>query len=154
MKNLIVGIVLVAAAVPAEAGDLVSMRFNCPSASAPGQPPELAGTWDLVMDVGGIPSFGVVSVGRFGDNLTGSITLNAGVAVVRSLKLEGRAVAMVVVTGEGEVRFDGSLSADGRRMCGEVTYHEGQKYQMVAQKKPDRTNRAAPAAADRPPTAR
>ena len=141
MKNIIVGILLAAAAVPAGATEIVSMRFNCPSSPRDGQTPEMPGTWDLVMDVGGIPSFGILSVGRSGQDVTGSITLNAGVAVVRSLKLEGRAVAMVVVTGEGEVRFDGSLSGDARRMCGIVTYHGGQKLQMVAQKKPDRVPR-------------
>lgn len=73
--------------------------------------------------------------------MAGSIALNAGVAVVRSLKSDGHAVAMVVTTGEGDVRFDGSLASDGKRMCGIVSYHGGQKYEMIAQKRPDRDRR-------------
>ena len=142
MKQIIAGLVLASLAVPAAATETASMQFTCNQPAAQqGQAPELPGQWDLVMDVGGTPSFGLLSVGRSGPEMAGSIALNAGVAVVRSLKLDGRAVAMVVVTGEGEVRFDGSLAADGRRMCGIVTYHGGQKYEMVAQKRPDRASR-------------
>ena len=45
-------------------------------------------------------------------------------------------------------RFDGSLTPDGQRMCGIVTYHGGQKFAMIAQKRPDRTStRSEPAGA-------
>ena len=139
MKLMIAGMALAFSAVPAAATETAPMQFGCNQpASQPGQPPELAGSWDLVMDVGGIPSFGLLSAGRSGQDYAGSIALNAGVAVVRSLKLEGRAVSLVVVTGEGEVSFDGTLAPDGRRMCGIVNYHGGEKYRMVAQKRPDR----------------
>ena len=147
MKQIIAGLALASLAVPASATDAATMNFDCrQSATQPAQPPELSGSWDLVMDVGGIPSFGLLSVGRSGPAHAGSIALNAGVAVVRSLKLDGRVVAMVVVTGEGDVRFDGSLAPDGRRMCGIVTYHGGRKLEMVASKRPDRASaRNAPA---------
>ena len=143
MKSIIAGIIILAsAAVPVSASASLTMRFECPEQTAQqSQAPELSGSWDMVMDVGGTPSFGLLSVGRSGPELAGSITLNAGVAVVRSLKLEDRTVAMVVVTGEGEVRFDGTLASDGRRMCGIVTYHGGQKLPMIAQKRPDRVSR-------------
>ena len=118
------------------------MRFECRApTAAPSEPPELPGQWDLVMDVGGRPSFGLLSVGRSGTQLAGSIALNAGVAVVRSLTLDGQAVAMIVTTGEGDVRFDGSLASDGKRMCGIVSYHGGQKFEMIAQKRPGRETR-------------
>lgn len=118
------------------------MRFECPASTAkPSRPPELSGQWDMVMDVGGIPSFGLLSLGVSDKQLAGSIALNAGVAVVRSLTSDGRTVAMIVSTGEGDVRFDGSLASDGRRMCGIVSYHGGQKLGMIAQKRPDRGSR-------------
>ena len=141
MNRMIVAVALAGAALLAAGSEAATMNFECPApAAAVGQPPELAGQWDMVMDVGGTPSFGLISLGRSETKLAGSIALNAGVAVVRSLTLDGQAVAMIVATGEGEVRFDGSLAADGKRMCGVVTYHGGRKYQMVAQKRPDRVS--------------
>ena len=118
------------------------MRFECPaSTTAPSQWPELSGQWDMVMDVGGIPSFGLISLGRSDTKLAGSIALNAGVVAVRSLTMDGQTVTMIVASGEGNVRFDGSLAPDGKRMCGIVSYHGGQKYEMIAQKRPDRVSR-------------
>ena len=137
MKRIIAGLVVALSAVPAAAIDVAAMKFECRrSTTTPVQTPELPGLWDMVMDVDGRPSFGLLSVGRSGPDLAGSISLNAGVAVVRSVKLDGGTVAMVVVTGEGDVRFDGTLASDGKRMCGIVTYHGGQKLAMVAQKRP------------------
>ncbi len=142
MNRIIAGMALASAAVPAAASETVNMRFECPaSTTKPSQPPELSGQWDMVMDVGGIPSFGLLSLGVSDKRLAGSIALNAGVAVVRSLTSDGRTVAMIVSTGEGDVRFDGSLASDGRRMCGIVSYHGGQKLEMIAQKRPDRGSR-------------
>lgn len=149
MKRIIAGLVLASAAAPAAASESVDMRFACPAAtSTPTQPPELAGLWDALMDVGGTPSFGLLSVGMTGSELGGSLALTPGVVVVRSLKSDGRIVAMVVASREGDVRFDGSLTPDGKRMCGIVTYHGGQKFAMIAQKRPDRTSaRSEPAGA-------
>jgi hypothetical protein len=142
MNRIIAGIALASASVPAAAIEAVNMRFECPaSTTKPSQPPELSGQWDMVMDVGGIPSFGLLSLGVSDKRLAGSIALNAGVAVVRSLTSDGRTVAMMVSTGEGDVRFDGSLASDGRRMCGIVSYHGGQKFGMIAQKRSDRGSR-------------
>lgn len=143
MTRIIAGLVLASAAVPAAASEAVEMRFACPAAAAtstPTQPPELAGLWDALMDVGGTPSFGLLSVGMTGSELGGSLALTPGVVVVRSLKSDGRTVAMVVASREGDVRFDGSLTPDAKRMCGIVTYHDGQKFAMIAQKRPDRTS--------------
>lgn len=142
MNTLIAGLMLASAGAPAAASEAVSMRFTCPApAAAPSQPPELPGLWDMVMDVGGTPSFGLLSLGMSDSKLAGSLALNAGVVVVRSLTVEGQAVAMVVASGEGDVRFDGTLAADGKRMCGIVTYHGGRKLAMVAQKRPGREGR-------------
>jgi hypothetical protein len=130
---------LASAAVPAAASEVVAMRFECrASAGKPNQAPQLAGLWDVLMDVGGVPSFGLLSVAMSGTELAGSLALNAGVVVVRSLTLVNQSVTMIVASGEGDVRFDGSLASDGKRMCGIVSYHGGQKFEMVAQKRAGR----------------
>jgi hypothetical protein len=139
MNRIIAGIALASVAVPAAATEAVDMLFECPASTAsPSQRPDLAGLWDLLMDVGGVPSFGLLSVAMSGTELAGSIALNAGVVVVRSLTFDGQAVTMIVASREGDVRFDGSLGSDGKRMCGIVSYHGGQTFEMVAQKRPDR----------------
>ncbi|MFC3270264.1 hypothetical protein ACFOED_14850 [Vulcaniibacterium thermophilum] len=43
---------------------------------------------------------------------------------------------MVVASAEGDVTFDGRLSAKGDFMCGTVTYHSGATFPMMAQKRP------------------
>lgn len=142
MYRIIAGLALASAAVPAAANEAVNMRFECrASTTKPVQPPELSGLWDVLMDVEGVPSFGLLSVATSGTQLAGSLALNAGVVVVRSLTFDGQTVSMIVASREGEVRFDGSLASDGKRMCGIVTYHRGQKFEMVAQKRPDRASR-------------
>jgi hypothetical protein len=142
MNRIIAGVALASAAVPAAASEAATMRFECPaSTTKPSQSPELSGLWDMVMDVGGVPSFGLLSLGMSGTELAGSLALNAGVVVVRSLTFDGQTVAMIVASGEGDVRFDGSLASDGKRMCGIVSYHRGQKFEMIAQKRPDRGSR-------------
>ena len=139
MNHIIAGVALASAAVPTAASEAATMRFECPaSTTKPSRPPELAGMWDVLMDVGGVPSFGLLYVAMSGSELAGSLALNAGVVVVRSLTFDGQAVAMIVASREGEVRFDGSLASDGKRMCGIVSYHGGQKFEMIAQKRPDR----------------
>ena len=144
MKEIIACLALSSAAVPAAASEGATMRFECRQVTTkPVQSSELAGSWDMVMDVGGIPSFGLLSLGMSDKRLAGSVALNAGVAVVRSLTSDGQTVSMIVATGEGDVRFDGSITSDGKRMCGIVSYHGGQKFEMVAQKRPARERASA-----------
>ena len=139
MNRFIAGVLLASAAAPAAASEAVTMRFECREATTkPAQPPELSGLWDVLMDVGGVPSFGLLSVGTSGTGLAGSLALSAGVVVVRSLTNDGRTVTMIVASPEGDVRFDGSLAADGKQMCGIVSYHGGQTFEMIAKKRPDR----------------
>jgi hypothetical protein len=148
MNRIIAGLALACAAAPAAASEPVAMRFDCRDTGAKQvQARELEGLWDLLMDVGGTPSFGLLSVGMSGPQLAGSVAMNAGVAVVRSLALDGTNLRMVVVTSEGDVTFVGTLVAEGKQMCGIVTYHGGQKLPMVARKKPGREIRPAQQAA-------
>jgi hypothetical protein len=141
MYRIIAGVALASAAVPAAASEAVAMRFECREpVTKPGQPPELSGSWDVLMDVGGVPSFGLLSLGMSGTELAGSLALNAGVVAVRSLTFDGQTATMIVASREGDVRFDGSLASDGRQMCGIVSYHGGQKFEMIARKRPDRAS--------------
>lgn len=139
MNWIIAGVALAIAAVPAGASEAATMRFECPAPiTKPSQSTDLSGLWDVVMDVAGVPSFGILSLGTSGTELGGSLALSAGVVVVRSLSIDGQTVTMIVASREGDVRFDGSLASDGKRMCGIVSYHRGQKFEMIAQKRADR----------------
>ena len=140
MRRVLLALMLAWAALPAVAQASVTMRFECrhDGAAQEDRSEALTGTWDIVMDVGGIPSFGQLSLALADGRLSGSLSLNAGVVVVRSLVSDRGAVTMVVASQEGDVRFDGILNRDRKRMCGVVNYHGGEKLEMVAQKRPDR----------------
>lgn len=98
--------------------------------------PDLHGSWDFYMDVGGSPSFGVLSVGWVDGRYGGTLSpVSTAPVVIRSLTQTGRTIRMVVATREGDVTFDGALSGAGNRMCGIVAYHGGQRVPMVAQKR-------------------
>jgi hypothetical protein len=121
-----------------------------PAADGTTAEPDLHGSWDFHMDVGGSPSFGVLSVGWIDGRYGGSLSpVSTAPVVVRNLTLTGRTIRMVVASREGDVTFDGVLSGAGDRMCGTVTYHGGQLVPMVAQKRPQRRY---PSAASSPGT--
>ena len=56
--------------------------------------------------------------------------------VLRNITVNGDKVHMVVASTEGDVLFDGRISAKGDFMCGTVTYHGGETFPMAAQKRP------------------
>ncbi|MGH6653009.1 MAG: hypothetical protein ACREB7_17955 [Sphingopyxis sp.] len=138
MKAIITGLALAFAAVPAAASEGVDMRFECGATAAEGgETPNLHGNWDFLMAVGGEPSFGLMSIGFVGDAYRGSLTpVRTAPVVLRSITLTGNAIHMVVASRDGDVLFDGTLAANGNRMCGAVTYHGGNSFPMVAQKRP------------------
>ena len=139
MKRIIAGVALVSAVVPAAASEAVSMRFDCAagSAAAGGEAPNLHGNWDFLMDAGGEPSFGLMSIGFVGSAYGGSLTpVRTAPVVLRNVTLTGNRIHMVVASRDGDVLFDGTLSAKGDRMCGTVTYHGGRTFPMVAHKRP------------------
>lgn len=124
-----------AAAVP----PATALAMTCGGEAAPatGEAPDLHGNWDFLMDVGGTPSFGLLSIGWVDGGYGGSLTpVRTAPVVVRHITLTGSSFHMVVASREGDVRYDGTLSARGDRMCGMVTYHGGQTYPMLAQKRP------------------
>ena len=85
----------------------------------------------------GMPSFGLMSIGFVGADYGGSLApVRTAPVVLRKISLAGNSIRMVVASREGDVLFDGKLSAKGDLMCGTVTYHGGETFPMVAQKRP------------------
>ncbi len=128
-----------AAPASAAAQPTMSIAVNCGAgaATAGGEAPNLHGNWDFLMDVAGEPSFGLISIGFFGDAYGGSVTpVRTAPVVLRSITVDGNSIHMVIASPDGDILFDGTLSATGERMCGTVTYHGGRRFPMVAQKRP------------------
>ena len=141
MNRLMLLVLAAAAAAPAaDAAQLAtSIAMNCGGEAAPvsAEAPNLHGNWDFVMDVGGTPSFGLLSIGQIDGGYGGSLTpVRTAPVVLRAITLTGTNIHMVVASREGDVLFDGRLSAAGDRMCGTVTYHGGSRFAMMAQKRP------------------
>lgn len=140
MNRYLFGMALAAACVPAVACHAAPLAFTCDTQKPDGVlSADLAGLWDVLMAVEDFPNFGLLSLGKVGEGFGGSLSLSAGVVVVTSLEVNGDGVTMVVASGEGDVRFDGSLAGDGKRMCGTVSYHGGRKFEMIVQKRADRS---------------
>lgn len=132
-----------AAAAPASgfAQDATVLKTTCakgaprPAGAAASQP-DLAGLWDIYLDVGGIPSFGLLSIGWLDERYGGTLTpVRTAPVVLRSLTVSDEKVRMIVGSREGDVIFNGVLSGSADRMCGIVTYHGGQLLPMVAQRR-------------------
>ena len=128
-------------AVPAAAAaqPAASIALTCDAGAAPAgdEAANLHGHWDFLMVPRGTPSFGLLSIGFVGADYGGSLApVRTAPVVLRKISLAGNSVRMVVAAREGDVRFDGKLSAKGDLMCGTVTYHGGETFPMVAQKRP------------------
>ena len=144
MKYPMTAFVLAAFTVPAApaahaappAGQ-IAVTCDAGPAAAGGEAPNLHGHWDFLMVPRGLPSFGLMSIGFVGADYGGSLApARTAPVVLRSVTLDGSRIHMVVASREGDVRFDGRLSAKGDYMCGTVTYHGGETFPMVAQRRP------------------
>lgn len=125
------------AAAAAQPAASIAMTCDAGAAASGGEAPNLHGHWDFLMAPRGIPSFGLMSIGFVGADYGGSLSPSRTAPVVlRSIALAGNTIRMIVASREGDVRFDGRLSAKGDYMCGTVTYHGGETFPMVAQKRP------------------
>ena len=117
-----------------------SIAVSCDAGAAPagaGEAPNLHGHWDFLMVPRGTPSFGLMSIGFVGAAYGGSLApARTAPVVLRKINLSGNNIHMVVAAREGDVLFDGRLSAKGDFMCGTVSYHGGETFPMVAQKRP------------------
>ena len=141
MKCLMTLALAAAFAVPAAlaAQPATSIAVNCGAgaATAGGESANLHGHWDFLMVPRGAPSFGLMSIGFVGADYGGSLApVRTAPVVLRKITLTGDSVHMVVASRESDVLFDGRLSAKGDFMCGTVTYHGGETFPMVAQKRP------------------
>jgi hypothetical protein len=125
------------AAVAAPPAPSIALDCSAGEAAAGGEAPNLHGHWDFLMVPRGTPSFGLMSIGFVGADYGGSLSpARTAPVVLRRISLTGNLVHMVVASTEGDVLFDGRLSARGDTMCGTVTYHGGETFPMVAQKRP------------------
>ena len=116
-----------------------STALNCEAgaAAASGEAPNLHGPWAFLMVPRGTPSVGLMSIGFVGADYGGSLApARTAPVVLRKITLSGNGIRMIVASREGDVLFDGRLSAKGDFMCGTVTYHGGETFPMVAQKRP------------------
>ena len=128
---------VVPAAAAAQAATPVALTCDAGEAAPGGEAPNLHGHWDFLMVPRGTPSFGVMSIGFVGADYGGSLApVRTAPVVLRRITLAGNSIHMVVASREGDVLFDGRLSAKGDFMCGTVTYHGGETFPMVAQKRP------------------
>jgi hypothetical protein len=125
------------AAQPAQPVPSIALNCDAGAASAGGEAPNLHGHWDFLMVPRGTPSFGLMSIGFVGADYGGSLApARTAPVVLRRISLTGNSIRMVVASTEGDVLFDGRLSAKGDIMCGTVTYHGGETFPMVAQRRP------------------
>jgi len=124
------------AAVAAQPATSITLNCDAGPAVAGGEAPNLHGHWDFLMVPRGTPSFGLLSIGLVDGGYGGSLTpVRTAPVVLRTITLTGNSVHMVVASREGDVLFDGRLSAKCDLMCGTVTYHGGETFPMVAQKR-------------------
>lgn len=125
------------AALAAPAGGSMAVNCDAGAAAQDAEPPNLHGSWDFLMVPRGMPSFGLMSIGFVGAEYGGSLMPSRTAPVVlRKITLSGSDIEMVVASREGDVLFKGRLSAKGDFMCGNVTYHGGESFPMVAHKRP------------------
>ena len=139
LTTLVLAAAFAAAPEAVEAQPATSLALSCDAgdAAAGGEAPNLHGHWDFLMVPRGTPSFGLMSIGFVGADYGGSLApARTAPVVLRSITLAGNGIRMVVASREGDVRFDGRLSAEGDFMCGTVTYPGGETFPMMAQKRP------------------
>ena len=141
MKLLMTLVLVTAFAAPgataAQSAPAIAVQCDVGAARESGEAPNLHGHWDFLMVPRGRPSFGLMSIGFVGADYGGSLApARTAPVVLRKLTLTGNSIQMVVASTEGDVLFNGRLSAKGDFMCGTVTYHGGETFPMVAQKRP------------------
>ena len=125
--------------IPCNAQNTAPVALSCdagaPAAGA--EPANLHGNWDFLMIPRGTPSFGLMSIGFVGSEYGGSLApARTAPVVIRNVTMIGNSVRMTVASREGDVLFDGTVSAKGDYMCGTVTYHGGETFPMIAHKRP------------------
>lgn len=141
MKRLITlalaGYAMVQFPCAAQTATPVAVTCDAGTAAARTEPANLHGHWDFLMVPRGMASFGLMSIGFVGTEYGGSLApVRTAPVVLRSISVTGDAIRMTVASLEGDVLFNGRLSAKGDFMCGTVTYHGGETFPMIAHKRP------------------
>jgi hypothetical protein len=125
------------AAVAAQQAPSLAVNCNAGAAVTASETPNLHGHWDFLMVPRGTPSFGLMSIGFVGAEYGGSLApARTAPVLLRKITVTGSDIQMVVASREGDVLFEGRLAAKGDLMCGTVTYHGGETFPMLAQKRP------------------
>lgn len=125
------------AAIAAQPATAIAVNCDEGRDTAIAEAPNLHGHWDFLMVPRGLASFGLMTIGFVGADYGGSLApVRTAPVVLRKISLSGSDIQMVVASREGDVLFKGRLSAKGDFMCGTVTYHGGETFPMVAQKRP------------------
>ena len=133
------------AALAAQPATPVTLNCDAGTAPAGAESPNLHGHWDFLMVPRGLASFGLMSIGFVGAEYGGSLAPGrTAPVVIRKINLTGNTINMVVASREGDVLFDGKLSAKGDFMCGTVTYHGGETFPMIAHRRPSTYQSPAP----------
>lgn len=93
---------------------------------------DLSGDWVFEVETGSSVTHGAIKLTAQGEAYSGTLTTDQGnnVLPVRSLTLDGAAMAMLVESPNGKVTFAGTLAPDGRTFEGKVTYHNGHAFPM------------------------
>ena len=141
MKYLLTLALLAAFAGPTMGAEqrtsILNVDCGTESAAAGAEAHNLHGNWDILMVVGAELSFGRLSIGLVDGGYGGSLTpARTAPTVVRKITLTGNTIHMAIASREGDVLFDGKVSANGNQMCGTVTYHDNSMFPMVAQRIP------------------
>lgn len=137
IRRALVAVIAAPSAVTAQSAPSIAVTCDPGATEAGGVVPNLHGNWDFLMVPRETPSFGLMSIGFVGADYGGSLApVRTAPVVLRKINLVGNTVQMVVASREGDVLFDGKISAKGDFMCGTVTYHGGVSFPMIAQKRP------------------
>jgi hypothetical protein len=109
------------------------------NATTLGGGPDLQGLWDFTMRVGKRTSTGFFALGPVERGWAGSLTPDStNTLAIRVLTVDGDSVRMIVASREGDVRFQGRLTDNGRTMEGIVEYHGGALLPMTATRRAPR----------------
>lgn len=110
---------------------VLAVGFVSGCATAPAR--DLSGDWRFRVEVSAERvTHGAFRLERAPAGYVGVLTTNRGdnQLPVQSFTLTGANVAMVVISPDGTVTFEGRLSDDAAAMNGTMIYHNGQRYPM------------------------
>ena len=99
--------------------------------------PDLAGDWVFEAQTGETVAHGAMTLVADGAGYKGTLTTDQtdNVLPVRSLRLQGSELSMLVESPEGNVTFKGTLADDAQTFQGKVFYYDGQIFPMSGRRR-------------------